>query len=123
MVKRAKKPRQAKKPRGLDTIKSAPGDLLDAGPEGEDEFAPVRRAFAPDWRTRETGYPRRPDDEVKGSRYGLRLHVDLRTELDRLAARDGLLLSVWLQHQLVRLVNDRYGHEVLNLFGRYTKKP
>lgn len=120
MVKRAKKPAPKRK-LTLDDMHEREVPTLH--PDDEAELRALGQQFAA-WRAPGNpggGRPRKPDREIKGARYGLRLHADLRRELDHLANADGLLLSVWIQHLLVRAVNDRYSHAVLDKFGRYLR--
>jgi len=65
------------------------------------------------------GRPRIDPDDLRTDRYGLRMHPDLRSEIDRLARADGMRLSQWLERLLVTEVNRRSGVEVLDWIGRY----
>lgn len=125
MVKRAKKPQRKRKTGGLDAIPYVGPPLEEREREELDELrhALAKATSRPDWRPAGPapggGRPRLPDDDIKSVRYAIRMHADLKREIEGLARADGLLLSVWLNHLLVRTVNERHRHEVLDLFGKY----
>jgi hypothetical protein len=67
------------------------------------------------------GRPPLDPDDLRSDRLGLRIHPDLRAELDRVARMDGMRLSMWVERALVKAVNERTGGEILDLIGRYQK--
>jgi hypothetical protein len=65
------------------------------------------------------GRPPLDPADVRSERIGVRIHPDLRGEMNRLARIDGLRLSMFIERSLIKVVNERSGAEVLDLIGRY----
>jgi hypothetical protein len=83
--------------------------LRTSGPAAADELAKRHAGGRP---------PLDPDD-VRADRLGLRIHSDLRDELDRLAREEGMRLSMFVERILIDAVNAMVGHRMLDKIGRY----
>ncbi len=57
--------------------------------------------------------------DLRSDHLGLRMHPDLRGELDRLARFDGMKVSMWVERTLIAAVNARLGTDAIDLIGRY----
>jgi hypothetical protein len=65
--------------------------------------------------------PINPDD-LKSSEIALRIHPDLNSELIRMARLEGISKSTLINHQLIRLVNDRRNSTVVDNIGRHSAR-
>ena len=65
------------------------------------------------------GQPLTDPGDARDSRLGMRLHPDLRYELELLAREDGLKLSTAVEKLLIGAVNRRRGRDILDRLGRY----
>jgi len=65
------------------------------------------------------GQPLADPLDARQSRLGMRLHEDLRRELELLAREDGLRLSTFVEKVLIDGVNRRRGRDILDRLGRY----
>lgn len=64
------------------------------------------------------GRPKSDPADLRSDRLGLRIHPDLRTELEALAREDGLRLAHYTERALVDHVNRVRGGAVLDRIGR-----
>jgi hypothetical protein len=123
MVKKTKTPPK----RGLASLRGDRGDPPDA--DGPDEFS----RFSLGKRTKPPRPPERPiipgrhaggrplidPDDLRSERYGMRMHPDLRAEVERLARLDGLKMAGWIERAMIDMVNKACGSEILDKIGRY----
>jgi hypothetical protein len=61
--------------------------------------------------------PINPGD-VKSAEIALRIHSDLNSELIKIARLNGVSKSTLINHQLIRLVNERSNRTVVDNIGR-----
>jgi hypothetical protein len=121
MVKKPKKP-AAKKASGLASLRGRPP---------EDEYQDIPD-YPPEAYTRRPGEPQSPlrlprpvrlprigdPEDYRTERYGMRIHPDLRAELEALAREEGFRLSQWIERVLIDAVNRARGRDVLDRVGR-----
>jgi hypothetical protein len=74
----------------------------------------------PQWGHRKSGrQPLEDPADARGARFGMRLHPDLRHELELIAREDGVKLSQTCEKTLIDFVNRRRARDVLDRIGRY----
>lgn len=121
MVKKMKRPH-----RGLASLRGDRGDPVYVdGPnessvirsEGGRKLRPPARPVIPG--RHPGGRPLIDPADLRSERYGMRLHPDLRDEVERLARLDGLKMAGWIERSMIEAVNKARGSEVLDKIGRY----
>lgn len=65
------------------------------------------------------GRPPSDPDDTRSDRLGLRIHPDLRFELEKLARGEGMRLSMIVERLLIDDVNRLAGRQLLDKLGRY----
>jgi hypothetical protein len=66
-----------------------------------------------------SGHPPQNPDDLKSAEIALRIHPDLNSELIRMARLEGISKSALINHQLIRLINDRRNRTVVDNIGRH----
>lgn len=123
MVKKSKTPN-----RGLATLRGSRGDpvYVDDGADETTRTRPPGRRLSPPPRPTTGkhlgGRPQIDPADLRSERYGMRLHPDLRTEVERLARHDGIKMAAWIEGKMIDAVNAATGSEILDRIGRY-KQP
>jgi hypothetical protein len=84
-----------------------------AGREAGDELADRVRYAG--------GRPPSDPEDLRSARIGMRIHPDLRKELDRRAREEGLRLSMYIERILIDRINVDAGHPILDKIGRYAQ--
>jgi hypothetical protein len=69
---------------------------------------------------RAPGRPRGNPDDVKSAAIPLRIHPDLNAELIKIARWEGVSKSTLINHELIRLVNERRNRTVVDAIGRHS---
>ena len=121
MTNKPKTPSEPKKPGGLASLVNQRQSEEDIAPDyPEEAYTQIRTdPLAP-----RRGLPRplpprlKDPEDLRTERYGLRLHPDLRLEMESLARAEGFKLSQWIERALVDTVNRVHGRHVLDRIGR-----
>jgi hypothetical protein len=58
--------------------------------------------------------------DVKSAEIALRIHPDLNSELIKIARLNGVSKSAPINHQMIRLVNERSNRTVVDNIGRHS---
>jgi hypothetical protein len=60
--------------------------------------------------------------DLKSSQIALRLNKDLNSELTRIARLNGVSKSTLINHQMIRLVNERSNRTLVDNIGRHAAR-